>query len=259
MIMASIYLFQRQHEKAIAEGQRAIALNPNYADGYAMLSQIMRYSGRFEEALALIEKGNRLCPIPTFFYTVNLAHVYLMLERYDKALSVSKQLLDRCKRGHCPPWIGHRTLALAYVGLSRVEEARAEVKKLLRINPTNSQENFRKLNPYKDPSHMEKILSAGMNAYVSKPIDKEQLFRTIERTINPLNPEQESVRIDPGYLAQIQIEKELAGRVDFSGFIEDYRTDLKVARQLLTLFVRDVPGRIALIEENLEKVNQSVP
>ena len=109
------------------------------------------------------------------------------------------------------------------------------------------------LTAYAMKSEMEQILSAGMNAYVSKPIDKEQLFRTIERTLNPVNPEQESARIDPGYLAQVQIEKELAGRVDFSGFIEDYRSDLKVARQLLTLFVRDVPGRIVLIEENLEK------
>jgi TolB-like protein/class 3 adenylate cyclase/Tfp pilus assembly protein PilF len=99
MIMSCIYLFQRQYEKAIAEGQRAISLDPNYADGYASLSQIMRYSGRFEEALALIEKGMRLCPKPYFFYTLNLVYAYLMLERYEEALSVSMQLLDRLRLG----------------------------------------------------------------------------------------------------------------------------------------------------------------
>jgi TolB-like protein/class 3 adenylate cyclase len=51
--LGTIYLMQRQYEKAIAEGQTAISLDPNYADGYAMLSQIMRLSGRFEDALAI--------------------------------------------------------------------------------------------------------------------------------------------------------------------------------------------------------------
>jgi TolB-like protein/predicted Zn-dependent protease len=159
-LMGNIYLFQRQYEKAIAEGQRAVSLGPNYADGYAMLSQIMRYSGRFEEALELIKKAMRLGPIHRAFYTVTLAAAYLRLERYDEAIPVSKQLTERWRRGECPPTWGYTTLISAYMGLGKEEEARAVAEKLLAVSPTYSLELHRKKNPYKDPAHLERIVSA---------------------------------------------------------------------------------------------------
>jgi adenylate cyclase len=159
-LMGNIYLFQRQYEKAIGEGQRAVSLGPNYADGYAMLSQIMRYSGRFEEALELIKKAMRLGPIHRAFYTVTLAAAYLRLERYDEAIPVSKQLTERWRRGECPPTWGYTTLISAYMGLGKEEEARAVAEKLLAVSPTYSLELHRKKNPYKDPAHLERIVSA---------------------------------------------------------------------------------------------------
>jgi adenylate cyclase len=159
-LLGTIYLLQRQHEKAIAEGQRAIAIDPNYADGYAMLSQIMRYSGRFEEALPLIEKGIRLSPKPRVFYPFTLAHSYLMLGRYEEAIATYKQLRERCRRGECPPWWGKDALIVSYIELGREEEARAEAEEYLRLRPTGSLESTREANPYKDPAHMERLLSA---------------------------------------------------------------------------------------------------
>jgi adenylate cyclase len=158
-LLGNIYLFQRQYEKAIAEGQRAISLNPNFADGYAMLAQIMRYSGRFEEALELIKKAMRLSPIHRAFYTVTLATTYLFLERYEEAIPVSKQLIERSQRRECPPEWGHTSLIMAYMGLGREEEARAVAEKLLRIVPTYSLEK-RAIHPYKDRAHLEQELSA---------------------------------------------------------------------------------------------------
>ena len=41
-----------------------------------------------------------------------------------------------------------------------VTEAKAEVDELLRLDPKNSLEKFRKMNPYKNPEHLY-ILDAG--------------------------------------------------------------------------------------------------
>jgi adenylate cyclase len=151
---------QRQYEKAIAEGQTAISLDPNYADGYAMLSQIMRYSGRLEEALTLIKKGMRLCPIPRVFYAFNLGWAYFDLERYEEAIPVFKQFLERCRRGECPLQLGHQGLTASYMGLGREEEARAEAEEILKLTPKYSLEQARKAYPYRDPAARERLVSA---------------------------------------------------------------------------------------------------
>jgi adenylate cyclase len=160
-LLGTIYLLQRKHDKAIAEGQRAIFIDPNYADGYAILAQIMYYSGRFEEALTLIEKGIRLCPKPRVFYPWTLGQIYLMLGRYEEAIAVQKQVQERCRQGECHPRFGKGTLIVSYMELGREEEARAEAEDLLlRINPTASLEGTRKGHPFRAPSHMERWISA---------------------------------------------------------------------------------------------------
>jgi adenylate cyclase len=94
------------------------------------------------------------------FYTVFFGWSHLMLERYEEAIPVFKQIHERSRRGECAPYIGHIGLIVSYMGLGREEEARAEAEGVLRVTPTQSLENFRKRNPYKDPAHLERILSA---------------------------------------------------------------------------------------------------
>ncbi len=149
-----------KHEKAIDEGQKAISIDPNYADGYAMLSQTMRHSGRFEEALELIKKAMRLSPNPRVFYPITLGWAYYQLERYEEAIPVFEHLLERCRRGECQPWLGHSGLIISYMGLGREEEARAEAEELLRVDPKISLERFRKNNFAKNPEQLERALSA---------------------------------------------------------------------------------------------------
>src|SRR5687768_4339438 len=40
------YVRKKQHEQAIAEAQRAIALDPNDADSYVNLAESLRFAGR---------------------------------------------------------------------------------------------------------------------------------------------------------------------------------------------------------------------
>lgn len=43
----------KQYDQAIAEGERAIALDPNDADGYWSLARTLTYAGRPEDAIGL--------------------------------------------------------------------------------------------------------------------------------------------------------------------------------------------------------------
>jgi tetratricopeptide (TPR) repeat protein len=41
-----VYLLKRDYDRAIAEGERAVSLNPNYADAHAWLAMILTSAGR---------------------------------------------------------------------------------------------------------------------------------------------------------------------------------------------------------------------
>ena len=99
-VLAAIYLSQRQYEKAIAENIKAISHNPNYDVGYAHLSGIMHYYGKFEESISYYKKAYRLNPslIPTFLS--DYARSYIFLERYEEALDAIHLMEEHARKGN---------------------------------------------------------------------------------------------------------------------------------------------------------------
>jgi tetratricopeptide (TPR) repeat protein len=133
----------RQHELGIAEGERAIILDPNGVEGYTGLANILTFAGRPEEAIALLEKGMRLSPrAPNyFFYLFELGHAYHWLGQYEKAIATQKRVLT-LNPYH---FVAHLELAEIYNELGREEEARTEVAEALKLNPRYSLENLKEL------------------------------------------------------------------------------------------------------------------
>src|SRR5262249_26790311 len=58
--LGSVYVWKKQYDQAIAEAEWAIALDANFAEAYTSLAEILKFAGRPEEALGLIEKTMRL-------------------------------------------------------------------------------------------------------------------------------------------------------------------------------------------------------
>jgi tetratricopeptide (TPR) repeat protein len=56
LLLANVYLMQKQHTKAIAEAEQAIALDPTCTRCYASLATILTFAGRLQEA-TLVEKA----------------------------------------------------------------------------------------------------------------------------------------------------------------------------------------------------------
>jgi adenylate cyclase len=154
--MSNYYRNPKQHDQAIAEAERAIALDPNDADSYAWLGAILDLAGRPEEAIGLIEKAMRLNPHYPPFYSFQLGEAYRYTGRYEEAIAAYKKALT-----HIPDLLpAHLGLATIYSELGRAEEARAEVAEVLRITPKYSLERLRQMSPYKDPAVLERMLAA---------------------------------------------------------------------------------------------------
>jgi adenylate cyclase len=159
MALGAIYLWKRQFDHATAEGERAIALNPNYATAYLWMGVILNYTGKPAEAIGLAEKAMRLDPWNRDLYIVIVGSAYTMMGRYAEAIPPLKRHLDRHNN------LGaHVYLAMDYIELGREEEARAEAAEILRINPNFSLELFRQRVPAKDQKWLKLRLADLRNA-----------------------------------------------------------------------------------------------
>ena len=86
-------MFKRQYEKAIAEAERAIALDPNRADAYSMLGAVLHMVGRPQEAIAPLEKAIRINPMAPSIYFRRLGTAYRDIGRYEEAIVQLKKAI----------------------------------------------------------------------------------------------------------------------------------------------------------------------
>src|SRR5262245_53097266 len=61
-VLGYVYMEKQQYAQAIAEHERALALDPNEADSYTMLASALALAGRPADALRMVEQAMRLNP-----------------------------------------------------------------------------------------------------------------------------------------------------------------------------------------------------
>jgi adenylate cyclase len=132
--MGQIYLKKRQWDKAIALGERALALDPNGAEVHNHFGYILNESGRFEEAIPFMERAFRLDPYPPSFYYYRLGLAYFYVGRYDDTVKICEKGLERNPRD----LFARIILIAGFIGQGREDEVRAEAKKVLKVYPEYS-------------------------------------------------------------------------------------------------------------------------
>ena len=124
-LLSSIYSQKREHDKAIAEGERAVALDPGGSFAHEIYAMSLYFAGRWKEAIPMFEKAIRLNPIGSTSAFSTLGSVYALIGRIDEAVSAYKQALLRSPDN----LYAHVGLASAYIRMGREKEARAEAPK----------------------------------------------------------------------------------------------------------------------------------
>ena len=156
MLMGRIFMLQRKYDKAIAEGKKAVVLNPNNPRGHIFLAISFHNGGRPEEAIVLAKKAMRLEPFYPVWFLAPLAGSYEMLGRYEEAIAIWKIFLERALRGEWPPIGLHERLAVSYAALGRIEEAQAHAAEILKIKPNYTVAFYRRNKAYyKDKEYLE--------------------------------------------------------------------------------------------------------
>jgi len=157
-----VYIWARQHELAIAEGERAISLDPNFAHAHLDLAWFLHYAGRSTEALDMLDEAVRLDPHFSDIIFHLRALCYFHMGRYEDSVASLKRRLIRNPNTD----VSHVLLAACYGHLGRFEEARAAWREALRINPDYSLEHKRRILPYKNPGDLEHYMEGLQKANV---------------------------------------------------------------------------------------------
>jgi adenylate cyclase len=154
-LLGFLYTIIRQHDKAIAECQQAVELNPNSATARTFYGLVLNLMGRFEEAVHELEQGVRLDPFSSSFSLRSLALAYCNVGRSEEAIEICKKAIQKAP----DDLIARIIFIQAYSLAGQQEEAQKEAEEVLRINPNFSLESYAKTLGYKNQAYTDRVIA----------------------------------------------------------------------------------------------------
>jgi len=158
-LWSTIYLNQRKYEKAIDTGLKAVSMGPNNALSHVLLAYVMLFSGKFDEAVSLAERAVRLTPYCPDWYLSILGQAYRQAGRFKEAFAAYKKALNRSEKNKTNPMASLLGLIDVSIAMGREKDAKKYADAVMHISPDFSFKYFQQVYPYKDPAHLEQILS----------------------------------------------------------------------------------------------------
>ena len=122
-------LRRREFDAATAAAERAIALNPNFAD--YRLAMVFFSVGEPARAIAAAKAQMRLDPFHPHFAPLALGEAHYLLKQYREAQHWLRDATGRAPNHQ----YGHAFLAATYAQLGQLEDAHAEAAEVMRVNP----------------------------------------------------------------------------------------------------------------------------
>lgn len=164
-VLGYVYLYgKKQPFKAIASAKRALQLDPNFADAYALVASASSFIGRSEDAIRINKHAMRLNPNSSVVYQANLGRDYYFTSRLEKAV----EHLTRAGQLNFNYLNGHIYLAAVYARMGKINEAKWEAEQVLALDPEFSLDYWARTQPYVSRARLEKMVtdlrSAGLPA-----------------------------------------------------------------------------------------------
>lgn len=159
-LLARVYSFTAQFDRAVVEADRAIEQNVSDAFAYALRGEALLWLGRLDESIAASEAAHRFDPRIDPDSGFTLAMAYYAAGRYKEALAAADAALARA-----PEYVYlHAVRAAAFGQTGDTEDARKAADQLRRLDPFFRVELFgtRFVDPKLKTKAQEGLRKAGM-------------------------------------------------------------------------------------------------
>ena len=152
-VLGIAHLWRKDLVSADVEARRTLELEPNSAEGHALLANVRDFTGRSAEAVELFEASMRLDPEYPDQHLHFLGRAHFNLGHDDEAIVIFRRRIERNPKTD----VTRVLLAAALGHLGRPGEARAVWDELLEVNPGYSLEHLSETMPYADAKPIERI------------------------------------------------------------------------------------------------------
>ena len=149
----SLFALAGEVAMAAAALDRVLTRNPNAARAWSARGIIHALRNEPEAAIEAIERARRLSPFDrhAFGYAVNIAVAHLVARRFEQAI----EWADRALHDQPRTVVGMRAKVVALAHLGHLDKARAELSRLLAIDPKLTIAGFREQAVYLAPEVLE--------------------------------------------------------------------------------------------------------
>jgi adenylate cyclase len=155
-ILGFLALQNKDYEKAVAGARRAVELAPNSVMAQTILGYFLYSAGRTEEAIPILKRAVALSPMPLPRALSHLCIASRKARLYEEAVAVCRELIQREPNYIYP----HLTLAATFAEMERMEEGRAEIAEVLRIDPKYTVKLVPRSFPWKDQAEIDRLIDS---------------------------------------------------------------------------------------------------
>ncbi len=138
VILGRIHIFHHRYEQAKVEIDRAIAINPNDAQGLAGRGNILMWMGQTDAAIASLELAQRIDPEMNSIDRFALSLAYYLKGRYEAAIEQAKLNLLKTEGAR----FNNVVLAAAYAQQNRLKDSARVVAEIRSADPTFDPQAF---------------------------------------------------------------------------------------------------------------------
>ncbi len=150
-VLAYVHVFRQAYQQAARAAQRAIELEPNFADSYITLAVCKMHFGEADEALQLVRKAMLLNPKYPAAYASVRGQIHFFLGEFEQAVPVLREAIERNVNLITP----HVFLIVALSKLERPDEAAWEAGQLETIAPNFTSDGVAGMLPIQDAGIIE--------------------------------------------------------------------------------------------------------
>jgi TolB-like protein len=156
-LMSYVLVQEKDFDGALAAADKTFALAPYDAWMLSRLMMVLVQVGRPDQALQWADLAAARDPARGWAYNYGRGWAHLVLGRFGQAVDVLTQTEFND---------AHLLLAIAYVRLRRLDDARAEVGKMMKINPAITVQAWRLGYSFRDPAILDRyaldLVQAGL-------------------------------------------------------------------------------------------------